>query len=83
MLLEFELAESGHPTFRATTPLSKGHLKSKGRGKLLTHFAADDFTSDTIFRIVLLSISSVSAEQWQLDVKNLTAIKMDQGNLSY
>ena len=31
MLLEF--AESGHPTFRATTPLSRGILKSKGRGQ--------------------------------------------------
>ena len=38
MLLEF--AESGHPTFRATTPLSRGILKSKGRGKLSIHFAA-------------------------------------------
>ena len=40
MLLEF--AESGHPTFRATTPLSRGILKSKGRGKLSIHFAADE-----------------------------------------
>ena len=39
MLLEF--AESGHPIFRATTPLSRGILKSKGRGKLSIHFAAD------------------------------------------
>ena len=39
MLLEF--ADSGHPTFRATTPLSRGVLKSKGRGKLSIHFAAD------------------------------------------
>ena len=31
MLLEF--AESGCPIFRATTPLSRGHLKSKGRGE--------------------------------------------------
>ena len=45
MLLEF--AESGHPTFRATTPLSRGILKSKGRGKLSIHFAADEFTIDT------------------------------------
>ena len=30
MLLEF--AESGHPIFRA--PLSRGQLKSKGRGKV-------------------------------------------------
>ena len=51
MLLEF--AESGHPTFRATTPLSRGILKSKGRGKLSIHFAADDFTIDTIFRTIL------------------------------
>ena len=40
MLLEF--AENGHPTFRATTPLSRGTLKSKGHGKLSTHFTADD-----------------------------------------
>ena len=40
MLLEF--AESGHPTFRATTPLSRGMLKSKGSGKLSIHFSADE-----------------------------------------
>ena len=51
MLLEF--AESGHPTFRATTPLSRGQLKSKGRGKLSIHFAADQDTVDTIYRIIL------------------------------
>ena len=32
MLLEF--AESGCPIFRASTPLSRGKLKSKGHGKL-------------------------------------------------
>ena len=57
MLLEF--AESGHPTFRATTPLSRGQLKSKGHGKLSIHFAADDFTIDTIFRIIL-SVNQLS-----------------------
>ena len=51
MLLEF--AESGHPTFRATTPLSSGQLKSKRRGKLSIHFAADQDTIDTICRIIL------------------------------
>ena len=51
MLLEF--AESGHPIFRATTPLSRGTLKSKGRGKLSIHFAADHDTIDTIYRIIL------------------------------
>ena len=39
--MSLEFAESGHPTFRATTPLSRGFLKSKGRGKLSIHFAAD------------------------------------------
>ena len=38
---------------RATTPLSRGIFKSKGRGKLSIHFAADEFTIDTIFRIIL------------------------------
>ena len=51
MLLES--AESGHPTFRATTPLSRCNLKSKGRGKLSIHFAADQDTIDTICRTIL------------------------------
>ena len=58
MLLEF--AESGHPTFRATTPLSRGKLKSKGNGKLSIHFAADQETIETVFRII------VSANQLSL-----------------
>ena len=33
MMLEF--AESGHPIFRATSPLSRGQLKSKGHGKFV------------------------------------------------
>ena len=57
MLLEF--AESGHPTFRATTPLSRGILKSKRRGKLSIHFAADVDTIGTIYRI-LLSVNQLS-----------------------
>ena len=57
MLLEF--AESGHPIFRATTPLSWGNLKSKGRGKLSIHFAADQDTIDTIYRIIL-SVNQLS-----------------------
>ena len=57
MLLEF--AESGHPTFRATTPLSRSILKSKGRGKLSIHFAADVDTIDTIYRIIL-SVNQLS-----------------------
>ena len=57
MLLEF--AESGHSTFRATTPLSRGILKSKGHGKLSIHFAADERTIETIFRI-MISVNQLS-----------------------
>ena len=53
MLLEF--AESGHPIFRATTPVSRGKLKSTGHGKLSIHFAADQETSETVFRIIVSS----------------------------
>ena len=49
MLVEF--AESGCPIFRATTPLSRGKLKSKGHGKLSIHYCADQATIETIFRI--------------------------------
>ena len=60
MLLEF--AESRHPTFRATTPLSRSILKSKGRGKLSLHFAADQDTNDTIDTIYrnILSVNQLS-----------------------
>ena len=58
MLVEF--AESGCPIFRATTPLSRGKLKSKGHGKFSIHFAADQESIETIFRII------VSANQLSL-----------------
>ena len=44
MMLEF--GESGHPVFRATSPLSRGRLKSKGGGKLSIHYSADLETID-------------------------------------
>ena len=58
MLVEF--AESGCPIIRATSPLSRGRLKSKGHGKLSTHYAGDLETVETIFRII------VSANQLSL-----------------
>ena len=57
MLLRF--AESGHPIFRATTPLSREKLKSKGKGKVSTHFSAEPDTVDTIYRIIL-SVNQLS-----------------------
>ena len=58
MLVEF--AESGCPIFRATTPLSRGQLKSQRHGKLSIHFAAVQETTETIFRTI------VSANQLNL-----------------
>ena len=50
-----EFAESGHPIFRATSPLSRSKLKSKGHGKLSIHFAADQETIENIFRIIVFA----------------------------
>ena len=58
MFLEF--AESGCPIFRATSPLSRGRLKSKGHGKLSIHYSVDLETVETIFRTI------VSANQLSL-----------------
>ena len=58
MLLEF--AESTCPIFRATTPLSRGQLRSKGHGKLSIHYCATQATIETVFRII------VSANQLSL-----------------
>ena len=46
--------------FRATTPLSRGKLRSKEHGKVSIHFAADQETIETIFHII------VSANQLSL-----------------
>ena len=47
------LAESGHPVFRATSPLSRGQLKSKGVEKLSIHCCADLETIKTVFRTII------------------------------
>ena len=57
MMLEF--AESGHPIFRATSPLSRGRLKSKGHGKSSIHCCADLETIETIFHMIV-SVNQLS-----------------------
>ena len=52
-------AESGHPVFRATSPLSRGQLKSKGGGTLSIHYCADLETKETIFRLIV-SVNQLS-----------------------
>ena len=56
----FRILESGCPIFRATIPLSRSKLKSKGHWKLSKHFTADQETIETVFRII------VSANQLSL-----------------
>ena len=51
MMLTF--AESKHPIFRSTIPLSRGVLKSKGGGKLSIRFCADGKTVETVFRTIV------------------------------
>ena len=58
-LIMIKLGESGHPVFRATGPLSRGTLKSKGGGKLSIHFCADGDTIETVFRTII-SVNQLS-----------------------
>ena len=60
-LMMIKFSESGNPVFRATSPLSRGTLKSKGGGKLSIHSCADGETIETFFR---------TTEQSQICVKN-------------
>ena len=67
-LMMIRFGESGHPDFRATSPLSRGTLKSKEGRKLSFHFCAD-------------GASSVSTEQSQTCVKSTVAVEQEQGDL--
>ena len=54
-----DYSESGHPVFRATSPLSGGTLKSQGGGKLSIHFCADEGTIETVVRTII-SVTQLS-----------------------
>ena len=58
-LMMIKFGESGHPVFRATSPLSRGTLKSKGGGKLSIHFCADGDTVETVLRTII-SVNQLS-----------------------
>ena len=57
MMIKF--GESRHPVFRATSPFSRGTLKSKGGGKLSIHFYADGDAIETVFRTII-SVNQLS-----------------------
>ena len=54
-----KFGESGHPVFRATSPLSRGTLKSIGGGQFSKHFCADGDTIETVFRTII-SVNQLS-----------------------
>ena len=58
-LMMIKFGESGHPVFRAKSPLSRGTLKSKGGGQLSLHFCADGGTIETVFRTII-SVNQLS-----------------------
>ena len=50
-LILIKFGESGHPVFRATSPSSRGTLKTKGGGQLSIHFCADGIRLKLLFAI--------------------------------
>ena len=76
-LMMIKFGESGHPVFRATSPLSRGTLKSKGGGKLSVHFCADGDTIETVFRTII-SINQLSIYG---AVSDTVVVKQGQGDL--
>ena len=53
------LRESGHPVFRATSPLGRGFLKSKKGGKISIHYNGDSTTAELLFRTII-SVNQLS-----------------------
>ena len=60
-LMMIKFTESGHPVFRATSPLSRGALKSKGGGQLSIHFCAEGDTIETVLR-TFISVNQLSID---------------------
>ena len=58
-LMMIKCGESGHPIFRATSPLSRGALKCKGGGKLSFHYCADGDTVELLLRTIV-SVNQLS-----------------------
>ena len=62
------------------------YFMTKDTGEQFFAKACREYTlprSDESSQQKVLSISSVSTEQWQLHVKNLRTIQMDRGNLRF
>ena len=80
-LMMIKFGESEHQVFRATSPLSRGTLKSKGGGKYQYTFALTRERLKLFFAQLFLWISSVFTEQSQICVKNAKLAMSEQGDL--
>ena len=67
-LMMIKLGESGHPVFRATSPLSRGTLKKQRSVPM-------EIRLKLFFAQLFLLISSVSTEQSQISVRNTVPAK--------
>ena len=65
MMLNF--VESGHPTFRATSALERGELKSKGKGKKSIHFNGSEETNELLLRTII-SVNQLSIHGAEADL---------------
>ena len=79
-LMIIKFGESEHPVFRATSPFSRGMLRSKGGEKLSIRFCADVIRLKLFSAQSFLSISSVSTEQSHTCVNNTVAFEQEQGD---
>ena len=68
-LMMIKFGESGHPVFRATSPLSQGTLKSRGGGNY-RYTSVPMGIRLKLFFAQFLFISSVSTKQSQICMKN-------------
>ena len=77
-LVMIKFGESKHPVFRATSPLSRGTLKSKGEENCQYTSAPMRERLKLFFAQLFPSISSVSTEQSQICVNNANPAMLEQ-----
>ena len=82
-LMMIKFRESGHPVFRATSPLSRSRKAQKQREWKIIFITSVpmEIRLKLFFAQLCLLISSASTEQSQTCVKNTVAVEQEQGDL--
>ena len=77
------IAESGHPIFRATSAMERGELWSKEKGKKSIHFNGSEESIEWILRTVI-SVNQLSIYGAVADLcRELSKDSRVSGNLLY